>query len=408
MGNFGDILPSQFVRVSELQRQTILAETELTQSLSDSSSPDEKDSESDVFVAPSDEQGLGEVFGKADDLRLSTLKNLVQILSPIQAVQFFIPAAQLHINVQKWGKNKEAAHTRRTHDGNSSSGSGSGSGTGSGSGKESSVGTQDFGGFFKTWLLEQERGMEELRSAAKAHTDQSQNGSTLILSGLVARVLRGYENYYQVKSESVEQNVFQMLTPTWRSILEHAFLWIGGWRPTTAFHLLYTVVGLQVEAGLTELLTEGLTTIMPTCCDLGDLSASQLTRVNELQMKTITEERELSEMLASMQETVADSSMVKLSRIATEIKREHDLSIRERVGPPVGTELVISKRVKLTLGPKENKLKQVLGKADVLRMKTIRDVVDVLNPIQAVRFLIAAAELHLRVHDWGKIKDAEL
>lgn len=380
MDEFTDILSSQLVRFGELQRQTIREETELTQSLADSGSPveidtepDSPDSVTDSCMVTNGHHGLREIFCKADDLRLRTLKSLVQILSPIQAVQLFIPLAQLHLKIQKWGKTKKRAKRagRSTLD--------------------------DFGGFFDKWLREQEQDLQELRSTSKACTESTHPRNELTQNAcvLVEQVLDHYKSYYRVKSESVKKDVLHMLAPAWRSVLEQAFLWIGGWRPSVAFHLLYTVVGLQLEAGLAELMA-GLKT-----GDLGDLSSSQIIRVSELHMETVAEERELTETLASLQETVADSSMVQLSRLATEITREPESMTQDRV-----TTESIHKLVELTLGTKEDKLKEIFGKADGLRMKTLRNVVDILSPIQAVHFLIGAAELHLRVHECGKNKDA--
>lgn len=271
---------------------------------------------------------------------------------------------------------------------------------------------ESFRRFFETWLLEQERDVEELKAVVKAYTEstkstqsetqstqsiQSETESTQYIIELVSRVMGHYETYYQVKSESADQNVLGVLNPSWRSNLEESFFWIGGWRPSTAFHLLYSVTGLHMEAGLSELLT-GLST-----GDMGDLSLSQLRRIDELQRQTVREERKLTENLAALQETVADKSMVELSHMATELLRNQN-SVNLGRG---GTELV-SERVGSTIGTKEDELKEILGRADDLRLRTLRNVVDILSPIQAVYFLIAAAELHLRVHEWGMEKDASV
>lgn len=53
----------------------------------------------------------------------------------------------------------------------------------------------------------------------------------------------------------------------------------------------------------------------------------------------------------------------------------------------------VNKRVESILSIKEDKFKEIFGKADDLRMKTLRNVVAILNSNQAVHFLIAAAEL---------------
>lgn len=180
---------------------------------------------------------------------------------------------------------------------------------------------QPFKGVFDNWLILQQRTLEKLKFAVKFQPDSTHlnnESSTRNLRKLVRRVMTQYEKYYQAKSESAKHNILQMITPKWLSCLEGAFLWIGGWRPSMAFQLLYSVSGLQLESRLSELL-DGLRT-----GDLGDLSLSQLNKVNELQSQTIKEERELTENFAAQQETVADSPMVVLSHAATELTRDHD------------------------------------------------------------------------------------
>ncbi|XP_021734815.1 protein DOG1-like 1 [Chenopodium quinoa] len=103
-------------------------------------------------------------------------------------------------------------------------------------------------------------------------------------------------------------------------------------------------------------------------------------------MKTVKKERELTEVMAAVQETVADTSMVRLSGV-------------------VGSSESDDECIESTLVTKEDKLKEIFEKADDLRMKTISNVVGILNPIQAVHFLIAAAGLQLRLHEWGNKKD---
>ncbi|KAJ8542354.1 hypothetical protein K7X08_017220 [Anisodus acutangulus] len=157
-----------------------------------------------------------------------------------------------------------------------------------------------------------------------------------------------------------------------------------------AFHLLYSKSGIQLEANLHELI-RGFST-----GDLGDLSGSQLGKIDELQNKTIMEEQKLSENLAKVQESVADTSMAELSNVVSELIREQ----REQV---VEAE---EEKIKINIGKKEEDLLDVLKKADDLMLRTLKDILRILTPIQAVHFLNPAAELHLRIHDLGKKKDA--
>nr|GEV18025.1 retrotransposon protein, putative, Ty1-copia subclass [Tanacetum cinerariifolium] len=156
--------------------------------------------------------------------------------------------------------------------------------------------------------------------------------------------------------------------------LEDAFLWIAVWRPTTMIHLLYYKPGHQLHARLDDSFRT----------TLGDLSLNQINRVDELQRKTIHAES-------------VGICMVDLSSTASEILRKNndgDEEIKENV-----------QTLNSLLGSKEDKLEEVLHMADGLRMETLKSVVEILTPLQAVRFLIAAAELHLRLYDCGQKRD---
>ncbi|GLT87548.1 hypothetical protein SLE2022_056270 [Rubroshorea leprosula] len=112
-----------------------------------------------------------------------------------------------------------------------------------------------------------------------------------ILHPLIKQVI---EHCYHAKARWAKMDVLSMLSPSWTSEFESAFLWIGGRRPGMAFHLLYSKSGSQLEAGLHELL-RGL-----SCGDLGDLSPNQLTSVDKLQKRTIKDEKENTEMMGRL------------------------------------------------------------------------------------------------------------
>ncbi|OIT21702.1 PREDICTED: protein DELAY OF GERMINATION 1-like [Nicotiana attenuata] len=247
---------------------------------------------------------------------------------------------------------------------------------------------ETFHKFFESWLVEQNQDLDQLVRASKDVNAIEENNRRMLLP-LIQRVIHHYENYYKEKSTSAKEDVLGMLNPTWRSNLEDAFLWIGGWRPSMAFHLLYSKSGLQLEAGFHDLF-RGIST-----GDLGDLSGIQLGKIDELQNKTLREEKKLSERLAKVQETIADTSMVELSHIVSEILREEGRQVEENE----------EEKVKNNIAKKEENLLEVLKKADDLRLRTLKDILGILKPIQAVHFLIAAAELHLRIHEWGMKKD---
>ncbi|KAJ1387791.1 hypothetical protein SESBI_39690 [Sesbania bispinosa] len=246
---------------------------------------------------------------------------------------------------------------------------------------------ESFHKFFDCWISEQSQHLNDLL-AAESNQVPSERAQALI-----EKVIDHYELYYKAKSRWAKHDVLAMLSPSWRSSLEEAFLWIGGWRPSMAFHLLYSKSSLQFEARLNELI-QGIRT-----CDLGDLSAAQLAEFDDMQRRTIKEEREITDMMAKHQETVADAPMVELSHVVTEMIRANE------GGESENKEL--QDRIESTLEPKVEGLEKILHKADDLRLRTLQGIVNILSPQQAIHFLIAAAELHLRLHEWGKKKDAK-
>lgn len=251
--------------------------------------------------------------------------------------------------------------------------------------------SESFNKFFESWLTEQDQHLHDLVSVT---TGGPHSGSELC--DLVSRVIAHYECYYRSKSRCAKQDILAMLTPAWRSTLENAFLWIGGWRPSMAFHLLYSKSGHQLEFGLDDLI-RGIGT-----GDLGDLSPGQLRAVDDFQRETIRKERELTEAWAALQETVADSTMVEVSHATSELMRA--ARDEEVVGGGDGT---IERKVEEALTKKEEGMERILKEADEMRMETLKGVLGILRPMQAVYFLIAAAELHLRIHEWGKKRDVE-
>ncbi|KAL0365890.1 UNVERIFIED_CONTAM: protein DOG1-like 3 [Sesamum radiatum] len=243
---------------------------------------------------------------------------------------------------------------------------------------------ENFEEFYIRWKEKQNLHLHDLITTA---TEPSSSSS---LPGLVDRVISHYEEYYRVKSKCIKTDVLLILSAPWKTALEDAFNWVGGWRPSAAFHLLYSKSGLQLESKLSEQM-KGVGMV-----DLGDLSSAQLSLMDKLQRITIQREREISEKVAKRQERVADQEMVELSHHVSELARTQGRQ---------SDNSEMARAVASTLTHKEEDFQMVVQSADNLRLKTLKGIVDILSPIQAVHFLIAAAELNLSIHDWGKVKE---
>lgn len=247
---------------------------------------------------------------------------------------------------------------------------------------------KQFAGLFERWLAEKDLHLRALRAAASAPRpenpdEEAEEESRLTL--LVKGVLGHWENFYRAKTAYAKRDVTPMFSPTWTSSTENLFLWVGGWRPSVAFHLVYSKSGIQLESQLAEVIRG-----VPTR-DLAGLSQDQLERIDEFQRLTIRKEKEISEEEARIQEGVADTQMVELSHVLSEMGG--DGGAAELMEP--------------AMQGKREGMRRVLERADELRLETLKGVMEILRPMQAVHILIAAAELQLRLHEYGMKNDTE-
>ncbi|XP_021894975.1 protein DOG1-like 4 [Carica papaya] len=220
-------------------------------------------------------------------------------------------------------------------------------------------GCSGFKKFFGSWMDQLHQLVHQLQSSTALNDPNTQQR-------LVHSVMSHFAEYYRVKAASADVDVLNLFAAPWASTLERSLHWIAGWRPTTAFHLIYTESSILFEAHIMDIL-RGVKT-----GDLGDLSPAQFRRVSELQCETVKEENRISNELAEWQDSASDV-----------MKSETDLEERIR------------------------QLVKVVKKADDLRIKILVQLVDLLNPQQAVEFMVAAAELQFGVRAWGEYQDRQ-
>ncbi|PKA66917.1 TGACG-sequence-specific DNA-binding protein TGA-2.1 [Apostasia shenzhenica] len=236
---------------------------------------------------------------------------------------------------------------------------------------------ENFAQFFESWIALMDRDLQTLAAAAAAPrpiTADDEAAEERRLRQLVADVVGHYEHYYRRKAAAARRDVLPMFSPTWTSTTENLFIWIAGWRPTVAVQILYSKCGIQYE-----------TQIPP---DVVDVDAEQLRRIDELHRRIVQREREVSEEEAAAQEKVANSEMVEISHAMGEMAAGEGKEMMEA-----------------EMKGKRDEMEEVMEMADAVRMETLKGLVEILRPKQAVQFLVAAAELLLRVHEFGRSKD---
>ncbi|XP_057766417.1 protein DOG1-like 4 [Salvia miltiorrhiza] len=224
--------------------------------------------------------------------------------------------------------------------------------------------SSSFQRFYDTWLEQLRQLVQQLRQAPVPPTTEEQRQQ---LRQLVQKAISHYAEYYRSKAVGAKSDVLGFFSAPWTSTLERSLHWIGGWRPTTAFHLVYTESSILFESHVIDILRGYHTG------DLGDLSPAQFRRVSELQIQTVQRENDITDQLCDWQDEATE--IVGIRYAGVDVKME--------------------------------KLAAILEKADELRMKTIKSLVELLTLQQAAEFLVAAADLQFGIRAWGIQQDRQ-
>lgn len=146
--------------------------------------------------------------------------------------------------------------------------------------------------FYNTWLEQLHHLSNQLNQTPRPPTTDEDNHQ---LHQLVQKTVSHYAEYYCVKSIAAKQDILSVFAAPWATTLERSLHWIAGWRPTTAFHLIYTEASIRFESQIIDIL-RGLRN-----GDLSDLSPAQFRRVSELQCETVVQENAITDELSEWQ-----------------------------------------------------------------------------------------------------------
>ncbi|KAL2654105.1 hypothetical protein R1flu_022233 [Riccia fluitans] len=231
--------------------------------------------------------------------------------------------------------------------------------------------------FQRKWKEELEHLTDELEAALDAEKRENE------LVDLVRKVVKHYEEYYTAKDGALKYDALNMMQPRWKCPLEGAFMWIGGWRPTMVFQLAYAQAGQQLEAELADFL-QGLNS--PS---LGSLSSSQLQRISDLQVTTQDLEDELTHKEAVLQQGLADQPVLTLALGAVGEESEQGENVTA---------------LKDAMNDKVKALEDLIRDADNLRLETLKNMLSILNPVQAAQYLLVGGKLQNAIRKLGHLK----
>ncbi|KAI6673690.1 hypothetical protein NL676_001596 [Syzygium grande] len=85
---------------------------------------------------------------------------------------------------------------------------------------------------YARWLEEQNRHINELRSAVNSHVGDTE------LRIIVDNVTTHYDDIYRLKDTAAKADVFHILSGMWKTPAERCFMWIGGFRSSELLKLL--------------------------------------------------------------------------------------------------------------------------------------------------------------------------
>ena len=192
-------------------------------------------------------------------------------------------------------------------------------------------------------------------------------------------------------------------------------MWLGGWRPSCALMLVYSLMGVQLRD---EIRSFGLG-IKNLVRSEAVLSDKQLISLRTVQNRARDEEKKLSKKLASIQVTSSVPIPPPRLQLYLELTAALNNCAKNEVvnclvqmllcdqdvvaavmvdsAPETGKKIDL----KAILKPRISRLKKLLIQADHLRLQTLHQLFLVLSPIQVAHCAIAAFELAFSMHALG-------
>ncbi|CAI9117877.1 OLC1v1019365C1 [Oldenlandia corymbosa var. corymbosa] len=211
--------------------------------------------------------------------------------------------------------------------------------------------------FYESWLAKLKELLQQLLTSSSDSSNAEYHHSDL-----VNQVLCHYKEFHDEKSKAINENPFLMISPPWLSPYEKILLWFSGFKPSMSLNL--------AKRALRE-----------------TLSSSQLEIIEGMWADTKREEKEIEKVMASVQESMA--AMPTYGLIT-------------RFGGLVGGEV---SQLEEAMRMFKERVISVLEMADVLRGTTVSKLLEILSPLQVVRFLAAAAQFTVGTRRWGLERD---
>ncbi|RLN18095.1 transcription factor HBP-1b(c38)-like [Panicum miliaceum] len=196
---------------------------------------------------------------------------------------------------------------------------------------------------YSRWQEEQNKQINELRTAVNAHASDSD--LRLIMDGIMAH----YDEIFRLKGVAAKADVFHILSGMWNTPAERCFLWLGGFRSSELLKLLVD----QLEP----------------------LTEQQLMGLSNLQQSSQQAEDALSQGMEALQQSLAET-------------------LAGSLGPSGSSGNVANYMGQMAMAMgKLGTLENFLRQADNLRQQTLHQMQRILTIRQAARALLS-------IHDY--------
>lgn len=106
------------------------------------------------------------------------------------------------------------------------------------------VGALAFDAEYARWVEEQNRMINELRSAVNSHASDTE------LHTVVESVAAHSNDIFRLKGVAAKSDVFHILSGMWKTPAERCFMWIGGFRPSELLKVRIICVDFFLAIGM--------------------------------------------------------------------------------------------------------------------------------------------------------------
>ncbi|KAL5732085.1 hypothetical protein ACHQM5_004742 [Ranunculus cassubicifolius] len=228
---------------------------------------------------------------------------------------------------------------------------------------------EKFSVYYERWMTLQGLNLQQLLSTPRDHpsSNVSQHKS------LVSRSLNLFKEFYTVKWEGAHEDVLGFYSSPWLTPLENAHIWMTGWKPSILFKLVNSLRHARVPGS-----------------SLGEMDETQLKKMEKLKVRTGVEEQRVEREMERLQVSVADRRLVELAKLSGQM--EISVEVNGLVDEAVNEVLV--------------GLEKVMKMADYVRLKTMKEVLEVFSPLQCVDFMAGFLMLQIQLRNWGKRRDS--